>query len=58
MTIEEIRKNAPDGSTHYRMDGRSCFYYIVYGVAIYKYESASKFKRINLSHVPESLKPL
>ena len=27
MTIEEIRKNAPDGSTHYEIDGRFIYYY-------------------------------
>ena len=35
MTIEEIRKNAPDGATHYEIDGRFIYYY--------------KFNNINLS---------
>ena len=35
MTIEEIRNNAPDGATHYEIEGRSIYYY--------------KFNNINLS---------
>ena len=27
MTIEEIRKNAPEGATHYELDGRFTCYY-------------------------------
>ena len=27
MTIEEIRKNAPKGATHYEIDSRFIYYY-------------------------------
>ncbi len=27
MTIEEIRKKAPEGATHYEIDGRFIYYY-------------------------------
>ena len=35
MTIDEIRKNAPVGATHYELDGRFTYYY--------------KFNNVNLS---------
>lgn len=35
MTLEEIKRNKPDGATHYEVDGRFTYYYKFNGFNLY-----------------------
>ena len=42
MTIEEIRKNAPEDATHYKMYGLLIIYYSLTGHLIFRYKDSEK----------------
>lgn len=42
MTIEEIRKNAPDGATHYKVYGLLVIYYSIKSHLVFRYKKSEK----------------
>ena len=57
MNIEEIRKGAPDGATHYRDYGSLIIYYMDEPPSTYRFKKLFS-KWVYCQHTSNELKPL